>query len=257
LLASEHVELLDVRCDSADQGWSAVEEVVRPGLVLVRSGVFRRRADGEDVVLDPTTGYVLVPGSEERLAHPCGGDTCTAVRLSNELFTELARGRRASRTPLRVDPRTDVAHRRLLAEATRGGDPFAVLERAFTLITALLRPDADPPAPPRAALTRRRLVEQAKQHLASDPSIGLRDLAAGLAVSPWHLSRVFHGLTGTTLTRYRQDLRTRRALDLLAADLDLATVAVACGYADQPHLTRSLRHRTGHTPGELARLLAH
>lgn len=45
--------------------------------------------------------------------------------------------------------------------------------------------------------------------------------------------------------------QAQRAARLLAAGEPIADVVAACGYYDQPQLTRAMRWATGHTPGEL------
>lgn len=45
--------------------------------------------------------------------------------------------------------------------------------------------------------------------------------------------------------------QARQAAKLLAAGKSIAEVVTACGYYDQPQLTRAMRWATGHTPGEL------
>ena len=67
------------------------------------------------------------------------------------------------------------------------------------------------------------------------------------------LQRHFLKTTGLTLKTYGQIVRARRALVLLGEGTPAAEVAFALGYADQPHLIRSLRTFMGTTPGQLAR----
>ncbi|WP_037973290.1 helix-turn-helix domain-containing protein [Streptomyces sp. NRRL WC-3742] len=45
--------------------------------------------------------------------------------------------------------------------------------------------------------------------------------------------------------------QARQAAQLLTAGESIAEVISACGYYDQPQLTRAIRSVTGHTPGEL------
>ena len=47
-------------------------------------------------------------------------------------------------------------------------------------------------------------------------------------------------------------LRFNRAVHLVTDGEDLATVAAACGYYDQPHLTREFRELAGRTPAAFA-----
>lgn len=109
-------------------------------LVLVRRGRFRRMADGRAAVIEPTMAYVGVPGEEEHFAHPAGGDVCTSLSLTPELWRTLVGEGPPARPTLYVDARLDLAHRRFLA-AARGGDPaFELAESLLSLMgTALAR----------------------------------------------------------------------------------------------------------------------
>ncbi|SEK45460.1 helix-turn-helix domain-containing protein [Streptacidiphilus jiangxiensis] len=58
------------------------------------------------------------------------------------------------------------------------------------------------------------------------------------------------------MTHYRHRVRIGRALDRLeAGEPSLSAVAADLGYADQAHLTRTMRQHLGHTPTVLRRLL--
>jgi AraC-like DNA-binding protein len=60
-----------------------------------------------------------------------------------------------------------------------------------------------------------------------------------------------------TISQLRSRLKVRQALDRLAdGQRDLAALAAEAGFADQAHLTRTVRRETGHTPGQLRALLA-
>jgi AraC-like DNA-binding protein len=91
--------------------------------------------------------------------------------------------------------------------------------------------------------------------LDDDPaSRDLVSLARALGVSPAHLSRVFRAETGSSLTTFRNRVRVSRVLARLEADdADLATVAGDLGFADQAHLTRTVRATLGTTPGRVRR----
>jgi hypothetical protein len=57
--------------------------------------------------------------------------------------------------------------------------------------------------------------------------------------------------TGTTAATIRQIRRARRATSLLRRGAAIADVAYDAGYCDQAHLTRSLQHFIGQTPGQI------
>ncbi|WP_222107492.1 helix-turn-helix transcriptional regulator [[Actinomadura] parvosata] len=106
----------------------------------------------------------------------------------------------------------------------------------------------------------RRLQEPPDGQL-SEPGRKLREpggrvtvegVAAELGVSRRYLELGFRrvvGLSPKTVARVARFQRAVRALSRPAAVLDEA--AVACGYADQPHLTREVRAMAGMTPGQL------
>jgi AraC-like DNA-binding protein len=112
-------------------------------------------------------------------------------------------------------------------------------------------------ARPATLIAHRRLVDRALEALLHEGYLtGLDDLATAVGASPHHLSRVFHGVTGTTLTAYRNRLRVRAVLaDLQDGAENLRTLAAAYGFADQSHLIRVVRRHLGCTPSELRRLL--
>ncbi|MBU8975951.1 helix-turn-helix domain-containing protein [Lysobacter sp. MMG2] len=76
-------------------------------------------------------------------------------------------------------------------------------------------------------------------------------LARRAGVSAAHASRVFAVSHGMPPQLLRRELRCRRALRLLADGLALADIAALAGFADQAHLSRTLRAATGATPSRL------
>ncbi|WP_206059618.1 helix-turn-helix domain-containing protein, partial [Nonomuraea zeae] len=103
------------------------------------------------------------------------------------------------------------------------------------------------------------IADAAREAISADhPAAGaLLSLAELLAVSPYQLSRAFTREVGVSLTHYRNRVRVGRALDQLEdGATSLAELAADLGFADQAHLTRTIRRHTGHTPTALRRLLA-
>jgi hypothetical protein len=72
------------------------------------------------------------------------------------------------------------------------------------------------------------------------------------AITPRSVQRHFLQAVGLTAKRLEQIQRASRAVELLAQGRRPVDVALDLGYADQPHLTRSLRAIMGKTPGEIA-----
>jgi AraC-like DNA-binding protein len=258
LLDGSAVAVAEHSCDASHARWSAEEPLTSLSVVLVRSGLFRRRVDGVESVAEPTAGYLQRPGSIQQVAHPCGGDRSTVITPSRLMLGTLADHGLADQ-PLFTSPAVDMAHRVLVARARQGAERFELAERATALTGGLLltlasdRADAARPA---TGTRARQLADQARQLLAEHTNLGLDDLARAAGVSAYHLSRTFRRVTGLTLSHYRIRLRLRRAMERLAAgERDLAGLAADLGFADQAHLTRALRAETGTTPGALRTLL--
>lgn len=92
--------------------------------------------------------------------------------------------------------------------------------------------------------------------VAASGSAGLVPPAESLRVSPYRLSRAFSREVGVSLTRFRDRVRVGRAVERLeAGEEDLAGLAADLGFADQAHMTRTVRAHLGHTPTALRRLL--
>lgn len=242
-------QVAQVRCDGHDRLWGEAEQVSRLGLVLVRAGVFRRRVNGVDALLDPTMAYVQRPGEIQQMAHPAGGDVCTSMTISAELAERLG-----ASGQFRVTAEVDLAHRRLVSRAAGGADALELADRAADVVGAVL---AEPAPVPRSGL-----IEDARALLNARPALPLTGLAAELGVSAWYLSRMFHRATGVTLSRYRRQLRTRAALERFVdgattgtVGITLADLAAQLGFADQAHLCRALQAENGRTPTALRALL--
>lgn len=78
----------------------------------------------------------------------------------------------------------------------------------------------------------------------------LRELAEACGLSDAHFSREFRQTTGKPPHRWLLEQRVERAKDLLAyTERNISEIALACGFADQSHLTRVFSRATGLTPG--------
>ena len=66
----------------------------------------------------------------------------------------------------------------------------------------------------------------------------------------------FHEITGLTIPQYRKRLRIHDALRRLNdGEHDLAAIAVASGFADHSHMTRSIVAQYGAPPSRLRELI--
>jgi AraC-like DNA-binding protein len=127
-----------------------------------------------------------------------------------------------------------------LAPPASDTDRVRLLDAVLGALLPGAHADAD-----RAVLHAVRLLEQPSWQgdavaLAGEAGLGRRQL-----------ERRFRAAVGISPGAFRRIVRARRALSALREQPDgsLASIAVATGYYDQPHLTRELRELTGRTPG--------
>ena len=78
----------------------------------------------------------------------------------------------------------------------------------------------------------------------------LRGGAEGLSTRS--VQRRVSRATGLTRGAIRQIRRAERAVELLSGGVPACDAARQAGYADQPHLTRSLKRFVGQTPAQIA-----
>jgi AraC-like DNA-binding protein len=270
LSRSPGVPCYQVRCHEDGRSFSAPMVEVTGRIILGGSGGYLRRLNGREVFADRTSAMLIRPGDEMRVAHPMGaGDTYTVLEVPEEGLVRCTLDERWLAGPSWdgvVDDRVDLAHRGLAAASRRGMDPFEAAERTLRLIGTVLdaagqgADDFDRAAGRRPATesAHRKLVYRAREVLIEEGfTLGLADLAARVNCSPHHLSRVFHRITGHSLTAHRHRLRMQAVLDAIAeGDRDLRTIAATYGFADQAHLTRVVRQRIGRSPSAVRAILA-
>ncbi|GAC1044799.1 helix-turn-helix domain-containing protein [Rhizobium sp. No.120] len=88
-----------------------------------------------------------------------------------------------------------------------------------------------------------------------DQSLSLANLAATVGLSVSHLKPLFRTTFGMPAHHYVLTRRVERAKSLiLSADMPLAEIAVASGFAHQSHMTHWMRRILGLTPGMLSRM---
>lgn len=101
--------------------------------------------------------------------------------------------------------------------------------------------------PPRWLLGAREMIGDSDGSL---PSLG--DMARALGVHRGHLARAFRDHYGVTIGQMARSVRLERAVRLLrSTDASLASVAADAGFADQSHMTRSIRAAFGTSPRRL------
>jgi AraC-like DNA-binding protein len=85
--------------------------------------------------------------------------------------------------------------------------------------------------------------------LIEDSSLRLSDWSAEKKLAPWKVSRGFAQVFGISPEAFRARSRTRRACRAIqTTEMPLAEIAANLGFADQAHMTRSVKDMTGMAP---------
>jgi AraC family transcriptional regulator len=99
----------------------------------------------------------------------------------------------------------------------------------------------------------KRVLAYVEANLGS--KIAVRALAELVDLSKSHFAREFKRSVGFSPMAYVSTRRVERAKLMMTSTQEcLADVALACGFTDQPHLTRYFRRLVGTTPGVWRRL---
>lgn len=101
-------------------------------------------------------------------------------------------------------------------------------------------------------------VEKARRCLETeyaDPGLSMDRLAAAASCSKFHLSRLFKQALGRSPHAYLQQLRLRRALELVTSTgKPIKQIAQEVGYRDYAYFGKEFRRHTRHTPLSVRRL---
>jgi AraC family transcriptional regulator len=274
LLEGASITVADYHCSGRDGDADIKERTQGHELCFVRCGMFGVATRGERYVADANSIVLLRTGQEYATRHPEGdADICTVFSLRPGTMASMLRdeddAHAAESVPWTVraaDSSWFREHWKLLFElAGDAGDPdrpLAIEERALGLAAGVLR--APEPAPrvdrPARAATRRahqEVAEAIKERLSVDLSskVTLDDLATEFGWSPFELTRIFRGHTGSPIHRYRRQLRLRTAVWHLAdGEASIARLAHELGFATHSHLSAAFRDEFGVTPAELREL---
>ena len=230
---------------------SPEEAATQPEIVFPLRGVFVRELRGRTHVADANQVLFFEPGEGYRVRHPAGcGDASLILALKtndDDTLRELGWPAGLTHRLAPVSARLGVA--RLLA-ALEASDGLAD-EVVWDVVGGAL---GDPGAVDRQRQQRvharqAEAVRAVQVALARDPRAPLAALAELAGVSPFHLSRLFRRVAGTSLRDYRNRMRVGEAARRLAqGERDLTRLALELGFWDHSHFTRVFRNVSGVSP---------
>jgi AraC family transcriptional regulator len=248
------VTVFDVSCHAPQSRSGEEEYVAATQVVLPRRGVFGLTRQRDTVIAEPNLAVFLEAGSTYSADHPSfRGDRCTVLVFDPAVLEDaMGKGRPAA---TRVSPTVQLTALTLLT-TSKDLDDFEHEEASLLLLTMLASGDRRPWTESRPDERQRKRVNDVCELLASRPEAPWRLATVGAAVhlSPFHLSRQFREVTGTTLGRYLLRLRLSIALDrIVEGEPSLSRIASDVGFAHHSHLTERFRSVFGITPREVRR----
>jgi transcriptional regulator GlxA family with amidase domain len=127
-----------------------------------------------------------------------------------------------------------------------------------------VRTNADPQdgsllSSPRPKRLAHRQLQRTLAHIEANlgSKLEIRHLASLVALSKSHFCRCFKHSLGVSPIAYVLKRRLARVKSMMLSRKErLSEIALACGFADQPHLNRSFRDAVGVSPGRWRRLHA-
>ncbi|MHC8334445.1 helix-turn-helix domain-containing protein [Pseudomonas sp. LB3P25] len=238
--------------------WHTHEELSL-GVVLA-GGVHLRtlRSDG----IARRGSFVLINPDELHCGRPdAGGWLCRTLHIHPDVFLEIAMstfgisGLPMFASPVIEDP---VLTTNLLDLHRLSETHCSSLERQSRITEMIIRlltvhgsrmwlPDTTRSEPSAITLARSYLDENLSDKVTLD------DLSKLTGLPSFRLMRTFRQNCGVTPHVYQLQARVRRAHKLLRTGIGLAEIAMASGFADQPHLNRVYKSIMGATPGQFRR----
>lgn len=229
----------------------------------IEAGCQIARVRGEREITGPGALYLLNPGEiHDGAPGVSGGYRYRMIYPDIALLTgilEDVTGRVVQGTPsfgrqlLRDEDLAQDFHRahRLVEE---GRDHLRAEEAMYGVLARMFaRYGSAIISPPRE--NGRTGAGRARDYIAGNFSseIGLEELAGVAGMSRGHLIRAFRREFFITPHAFQTDMRIRHVRRLLRNGASPSEAAVECGFADQAHMTRNFKARTGVTPATYRR----
>jgi AraC-like DNA-binding protein len=258
-----HIGWVQVRPESDACG--DVERQDSNVVVLPLSGVFSKHdAPGRHVVATPSHAVFIAADTPYRIGFPGGiGDRALTLRFGEALARDQISTRDGATTlasngllPANAMILRNLLHARL---ERHEAEELEIEALGLDLLGMSFRSMHTGTRPRRhsAQARRTRALERVKEAVALAPGEkwNVAKLAKVANLSPFHLSRVFRQMAGTSIYSYVLQERLARSLDaVLDCGDDLTAIALDGGFASHSHFTARFRRFFGCTPAALRRI---
>ncbi|MCV3765471.1 AraC family transcriptional regulator [Rhizobium sp. TRM95796] len=218
-------------------------------MAMIR-GAREMTGPGALYLINPGETHDGQPGAEDgyryRMIYP---DTQVFTEILEDVSGKVLHGAPSFQRQLISDPHLAERFCRAHRAIEEGASALEGEESMYTVLLEIFsRHGAQIVAPPDRAepLGVRRARDYIDAHYEEEISLDL--LARIVGLSRAHLIRAFRKHYFITPHAYQTDLRIRRARRLLRRGAAPSETAMLCGFADQAHLTRHFKARTGVTP---------
>jgi len=213
---------------------------------LVLAGSSRQRSGQDERFRVPGRAYFYPSGEVQSECFGRRGSRLFSVAIGAAVLERSGDASVMPRASFELAGPSALRLRRLAHEA-RGGDLLCVEDLALELVAALIRE--------RCHSVRWAPVVREYLHAHYSEKLTLQEIARVADLHAVHLCRAFSQRFGLTLGQYLRALRVDHAArELVATDRPIADIAVAAGFASQPHMTREWRRHLGTTPAAYRRL---
>jgi AraC family transcriptional regulator len=195
----------------------------------------------------PQTVRYLPAGEAHENYFPVGS-RCLQIELRRPIFELAAEHGPILRAPGEIArPSARSLGARLYREFRRSDDASRLDIEA--VILELLLTDGQESIPRHSIVPwwLRRIREMVREQ--ENKRLTLAELSRCVGRHPVQISRQFHRHFGCTISEYTRRVHIAQAQSLLSCrDLDIAEIALACGFSDQSHFTTAFHKLTGLPP---------
>lgn len=249
-----------VRFDLAGGSQLEIDDAFHDGVVILAFDNCRWHARNDDGVRTERPGDIVMRRAGEKFSIRAEwiaerGGVCREIHIPAQCLSDLVEDEESpiSRLDFGDGLLTDPAlSRSFMSLHARFEEAHSSLEafEATTILLAQLALRSAPPAGGRLAKTCHIRIRRVADYLRAHQSenLSLDDLAKVAGMNRFVLLRQFREALGVTPHQYQRILRVILAKQLLRQGMPLAEIATTCGFADQSHMTREFKRRTGITP---------